>query len=141
MAYNCPMRLMGKVLTAARRPVEGIVFIFSAGLCFYACYLLSPWYNVDYPTAISAGLKNGLEAFLAIFFLVTSLPGLAAPFMRSARRQRSLKIASFGVFVSFLFLFILRIAIFGWIPLTWLPLIMISLASGYLNIWLKVNRE
>lgn len=132
---------MSLILKAARRPVEGIIFIFSTGLFFYACYLLSPWYAANYPTAISAGLKNGVETALAMFFLVTSLPGLAAPFMREARRQRSLKTASFSVFVSFLFLFILRIVIFGWIPFAWLPLVMISLASGYLNIWLKVNRE
>jgi hypothetical protein len=140
MPYNGVMRLLGKILSAARNPVEGIIFIFSTGLFVYAIYLLSPWYAPNYPTAISAGL-GGLEAFAAIFFAVTALPGMVAPFMRKERRTRSLKIASIAVFLSFLFLMILRIVIFGWIPLTWLPLIMISLASGYLHVWLKVRQE
>lgn len=135
------MRVLGWLLKAARSPVEGIIFILSAGLFFFACYLLSPWYVANYTTAISAGLKSGLETFAGLFYFVTAIPGLAAPFMRKTRRGRSLSVASFSLFVSFLFLFILRVVIFGWLPLTWLPLILISLVSGLLHLYLKVHRE
>lgn len=125
-----------------RNPIEGIVFILSTGLFSYAVYLLSPFYVATYATAVSAGLATGGPATaLALFFALTTIPGLIAPFMRKERRERSLSLASFGIFVSFLFLFILRVIIFGWVPWTWLPLILISLVSGYLHIWLKVRKE
>lgn len=141
MSYNEAMRSLGFVLRLFRNPVEGVIFIFSSGLFGYALYVLSPWYQQKYTTAVSAGLNSTAEIALAIFFALTTLPGLIAPFMRKDQREKSLKLATFAIFVSFLFLFILRIAILGWLPVTWLPLVMISLASGYLHIWLKVRKE
>lgn len=141
MAYNEVMKSLSFMVRLFRSPIEGIIFIFSSGLFSYAIYLLSPLYESTYNTPISAGLASGGEIVLALFFALTTIPGLAAPFMRKERRERSLSLASFSIFISFLFLFILRIAIFGWIPWTWLPLILISLASGYLHIWLKVRKE
>lgn len=135
------MKSFGAILRAVRNPVEGVIVIFSTGLFAYALYLLSPWYQANYSTAISAGLQGNAETALAVFFAIATLPGLFAPFMRVERRERSLKLATFSVFLSFLFLFILRIVIFGWLPWSWLPLIMISLASGYLHLWLKVRKE
>jgi uncharacterized membrane protein len=133
------MRGLGFVLKLFRSPVEGVTFIFSAGLFGYALYVLSPLYVSNYPSAVSEGLNHGGETALVIFFLLTTLPGLLAPFMR--KRERALKLATFSSFVSFLFLFILRVAIFGWLPVIWLPLIMISLASAYLHVYLKVRKE
>lgn len=135
------MKGMGVIVEAMRNPVEGIIGIFSTGLFAYAVYLLSPWYEANYTATITAGLQNEAELALAIFFILSALPGLVAPFIRPARRERSLKLATMGVFLSFLFLFILRIVLFGLIPWTWLPLLMISLVSAYLHIWLKVRKE
>lgn len=132
---------MGWLLRAAGSPVEGVTMIFSAGLFSYACYLFSPWYHSQTQTAVSAGLQPTAETLLGVFFFLTTLPGLVAPFIREERRERSLKLATFSIFVSFLFLTILRVAVFGWLPVTWLPMILISLASGYLHVWLKVRRN
>lgn len=126
-----------------KNPVEGVVFIFSTGLFSYAMYVLSPLYqsSASSGSVVSAGLNSTAQIVLGVFFALTTLPGLLAPFMRSERRERSLGIATFTIFLSFLFLFILRVALFGWLPWTWMPLILISLASGYLHIWLKVRKE
>lgn len=141
MPYNENMKSLSFMLRLFRNPIEGIVFIFSAGLFSYAVYALSPLYEASYPTAISAGLSNTIGMVLAIFFALTTIPGLIAPFMRKERRERSLNIATFTIFVSFLFLFILRVSVFGWVPWSWMPLIVIALTSGYLHVWLKVRKD
>lgn len=140
MPYNVGMKRLGAILKVMRSPVEGIVAIFSTGLFAYACYLLGPWYHTVESTS-TAGVTNTVQLIMGTFFAITTLPGLIAPFMRKERRERSLKLATFSVFVSFLFLFILRVVYFGWLPWTWLPLLMISVASGYLHVWLKVRKE
>ena len=135
------MKTLAKLVSAAKSPVEGVIHIFSTGLLLYASYLLSPWYEPNYVTAVSAGLQNNAEVGLAILYVVCSAPGIIAPFFKNKTRTTLLKLASFGVFLSFLFLAVLRITLLGWLPLTWLPPVMISLASGYLHIWLEVTKE
>lgn len=118
------------------------MFIFSSGLFGYALYFLSPLYQPTYGTIIpAAGLQHSVEMALGLLFALSALPGVVAPFIRKARRERSLKFATFGIFISFLFLTILRTVVFGWLPVTWLPLLLISLSSAYLHVWLKVRKE
>lgn len=142
MGYNEAMRSLGFILRLFRNPVEGVMFIFSSGLFGYAFYFLSPVYQANYGTIIpAASLQQSVEIGLGLFLALSALPGLVAPFIRKTRRERSLKFATFGIFLSFLFLTILRLVIFGWFPVSWLPMLLISLASAYLHIWLKVRKE
>jgi hypothetical protein len=135
------MKSFGTLLNkAVRNPVEGVIGIFSFGLLFYAVYLVSPWYHAGYNVA-TAGLQRNAEYVFGAFMILTAIPGLIAPFVNEFKRGRLLYTATTGVFLSFLFLTILRILLFGFIPFTWLPIIMISLASAYLNVWLKVRKE
>lgn len=140
MRYNINMKSLGTLLNkAVRSPVEGVIVIFSSGLLFYALYLVSPWYDASYAIATDALQRNAEYAF-GLFMIVTAVPGLISLFVKeSQRRTRFLKTASTGVFLSFLFLAILRVALFGFTPFTWLPLIMISLASAFLHLWLKAE--
>lgn len=142
MGYNGAMRSLGFLVRLFRNPVEGVLWIFSTGLFLYSCYFLSPVYEATYGTIIpAAGLQRGVELALGLFLLLASLPGVVAPFIRKVRRARSLKLGTFSVFLAFLFLTILRIAIFGLVPASWIPMLLICLASAYLHIWLKVRKE
>lgn len=133
------MKSFAWLLKVARSPVESIGFIISTGLFFYACYLLSPVYQSSYTVLAASGLQRGAEFALGFFFLLSSLPGLVSVFIPPLKKQRTLKLGTFGLFLSFLFLFILRIVVFGFLPLTWLPLLMISLTCGILRLYLEVR--
>lgn len=130
---------MGRSLKALRSPVEGIVWIYSTGLFFYACFLASPFYATGTGSVVSAGLPRMASYVLAGVFILASLPGMIAPFL--ANKTRALKFTTFGIFLAFMFLTILRVVIVGWIPVTWFPTLLVSLTSGYLHLWLKVRRE
>lgn len=118
--------------------MEGVVWIYSTGLFLYACYLASPIYTGS-GSVVSSGLSNIAIYVLSFVFAIISLPGVIAPFMKN--RTRALKFTTFGIFLAFLFLCILRIVLVGWVPVIWFPQLLVSLTSGYLNIWLKVRKE
>lgn len=130
---------MGRALKALRSPVEGVVWIYSTGLFLYACYVASPFYSTGTGSVVSTGLPRIAAYVLALVFALAALPGLIAPLLSD--RTRALKLTTFGVFLAFMFLTILRIVIVGWIPVTWFPTLLVSLTSGYLHLWLKVRKE
>jgi len=134
------MKSMSNLLKAARSPIEGVISIFSIGLFLYALYLISPWYHANYNVA-TAALQRNAEYALGAFLILVTLPGIIAPFLKAKKRFKALEISSFGIFLGFLFLTALRIIFFGWIPVTWMPSVLISFASAYINLWLKVRRE
>lgn len=135
------MKRFGWLLIAARKPVESILFIFSVCLMGYSLYVMSPWYDPGFPTTLTATPPNRVTEFVvASLFLLSSLPGLVAPFVEKPR-QLYLKLASFGMFLSFLFLTILRLVIYGPIPVTWVHLIGVSLTCGLLRLYLEVRKD
>lgn len=135
------MKKLGAVIKAFQNPVEGLIVIFSLGIFVLGVYMMAPAYATNYVTPVSATIQGNFEHLLGLIFAFMALPGLSAPFVRVNRRARSLKTATFGIFLIFLFLTILRIAFVGLVPFTWLPLLMLSLAGGYLHVWLKVRKE
>lgn len=121
-------------------PVEAVVFVFALGLAFFAAFLLSPFYHNGIGNTVAASLPaRWQEQGLASFFIVTSIPGLVAPFNKKIPNVW-LEWGTMGMFMSFLFLFLLRVTLYGWIPFTWLPLLIISIASGILRIYLRSHR-
>lgn len=129
---------MGQALKALRSPVEGVLWIYSTGLFLYACYLASPLYNMA-GSVVSSSLSPPGMYGLAVLFMIVSLPGIIAPLLKN--RTKALKFATFGIFLAFLFLVILRVTLVGWVPVLWFPQLLVSLTSGYLHLWLKVRRE
>lgn len=129
------------LLKAARSPVESISFIISTGLFLYACYLVSPVYEGGYGTVMAASLQRGAEYGLGVFFILSSLPSIVGAFVKPLKRRRLLKSGTFGLFLSFFFLAFLRVAVFGWLPMTWIPLLLLSLTCGILRLYLEVSRE
>lgn len=122
-------------------PVEAVIAVFSLGLMVYALFVLSPFYHADLGNSIAASLPaRWQEMLLGSFFLSTSIPGLIAPFNRKVPNV-FLEWGTMGMFMSFLFLTIVRIALYGWIPFTWLTLLVISVASGILRIYLRSHRQ
>lgn len=129
------------LLKAARSPVESISFVISTGLLFYALYLVSPAYEGGYGTVMAESLQRGTEYGLGVFFILCSLPGILSVFIPPLKRQRMIKTGTFGLFLSFLFLTALRIAVFGWIPMSWIPLLLLSLTCGILRLYLEVRLD
>lgn len=121
-------------------PVEAVIAVFSLALMFYSLFILSPFYHADFGNAVAASLPaRWQELLLGAFFLSTSIPGLIAPFNEKVPNV-FLEWGTMGMFMSFLFLFLLRVALYGFIPFTWLPLLAISVASGVLRIYLRSHR-
>lgn len=136
------MNKVGWLISAAKKPVEASMFVYSTGLFFLSLFIMSPFYHaaVSSPFSTFYG-QRALEFFVAVFFLASSLPGLIVPFVREEKRMRWLKHSTFGIFLSFLFLFVLRVAVAGWIPLIWIYPLLISLSSGVKRLFLEVRKE
>lgn len=121
-------------------PVEAVVFIFSLCLAMYAGFILSPWYISSTGNLVALAVQaRWIEVVLASFFLLTTIPGLIAPFNKKIP-NKWLEWGSFGMFLSFLFLTVLRIAFYGWIPFLWLTPLAVSLGSAALRIYLRSHR-
>lgn len=132
------MGKMSWLLKAARNPVESVVFIFSTGLFLFSCYMLTPLYAATY--VISSGFPTRLgELGLGLLFLLASVPGMTSMFYKN--QKKVLKLSTFNLFLSFLFLFVLRVLVQGWFPLTWIYPLMISLAHGALRLYLEVSKD
>lgn len=137
---------MGWLLNAARNPVESILFIFSMSLLLYALFVMSPFYSPDQGlppngSVVADSFPNRLSEFvLGGIFLLFSLPGVVALFLKDGARISCLKLSSFMLFLAYTFLAILRLVIYGPTPVTWLNLLAVSLACGVLRLYLEVRR-
>lgn len=132
---------MRRFLWIESHPVEAVIFVFSFVLFLYAGFVMTPWYHADFGNAVAASLNaRWQEMVLASFFVGTSIPGLVAPFHKKIPNVW-LEWGTFGLCLSFLFLTLLRLLLYGFIPLTWLALIAISIASGVLRVYLRSHRH
>lgn len=135
------MRKLSWLIKSVHNPVEMTLFLYSLGLFLFALFLMSPFY-VGSPGGSIWPVITGRPAEIGVglLFLGASLPGLIAPFRPEPNRNRLESRAATMLFLSFLFLGILRILIFGWLPVTWLPLLIEALTCGGLRLFLQVRR-
>lgn len=118
----------------AKNPVEAIIFVFSAGFFLYFLYFISPFYEAQYVTPLSLSLtQRSQEYIFGSLFLVSTTPGIVSPFLKN---NRYLKFSATMIMIQSMFLAVLRIMVIGWVPVTWMPLILISLASMILSVYL-----
>lgn len=123
-------------------PVESVIFVISLALTIIALNIIAPWYVISAEAAstVAAEVPGRLpEIGLALFFLITSIPGLIAPFNREVPNVW-LEWGTMGLFMSFLFMAILRVVVYGWFPLTWVTILAISISSGLLRLYLRSHR-
>lgn len=118
-------------------PVEAAIFVASLGLFIYAIASLWPLHTV---TALAAGLPGIFKYLAAAYFSITAAPGLIAPFSKKVPNLW-LEKATFSLFLSYLFLTILRVGVYGWFPFTWFSLIVVSLMCGVFRIYLRSHRK
>lgn len=141
MYYNGPVKKLAWLVNAVRNPVEMVLFVYSFGLLLFALFLISPFYVANAGSSIWQIVpERAAEMVVGLLFFLVSLPGTIAPFQKKTKRVATTKKAALCMFSAFLFLAILRILIYGWLPATWLPLLMISLTSGGLRLYLEVRR-
>lgn len=132
---------MKRINWIEEHPVEAVIFVFSFCLFFYAAFVLTPWYLAATGNAIATSFPmRWQELIIAGSFLVSSVPGLIAPFNKKIPNV-FLELGTLGICLSFLFLTILRVALYGWIPFTWLAFVAISVSSGILRIYLRSHRS
>lgn len=125
------------ILSAIKKPVEASMFVYSLGLLVLATHVVlttetgqgSVFYYFDYPLQLLFGMS----------LIILAIPGIIVPFARN--RVKWLKHATFGIFLAFFFLFLLRVVIYGWIPWIWIYPLMISLSSGIKRLFVEVNRQ
>lgn len=118
------------------------MFIYSMGLAALSLYIISPFYSSA--TGSSFSTFDGerlLEIIIAVGFLLAAVPGIITLFLKEEKRLPWLKRSTFGIFLSFFFLFILRIAVAGWTPWIWIYPLIISLSSGMNRLFLEVREE
>jgi hypothetical protein len=124
----------------ANHPVESITFVFSVTLVISALWIVGPWYIPSADSPIQAAfVRRVVEVSVGGILLICGLPGTIAPF--STKPLGKLKVGTMLVFLCFFFLALLRLLIFGLLPLTWLPILMIALASGILRLHLGTRLE
>lgn len=118
-----------------------MLFVYSLGLFCFSCYILGPWY-VQAGTPLSISLNQRIvEYVVGVIFILSSMPGMMAPVLDNEKRRKALKLSSVLLFLIFLFLAIIRILITGFIPLTWVPLLLIALTAGGLRLYLGVRKD
>lgn len=123
-----------------RKPIEVIMFIIAIGLLAYSLLVLSPFYVSDYGNAIAEGFASrGFEVGITLGFMASSIPGIIAPFNPKIPNI-FMEWGSMGMFLSFLFLTILRVMLYGFMPLTWIHLLTLSLVCGAVRIYLRSHR-
>lgn len=132
--------MVKRMLWIEQHPVEAVIFVFSICLMFYSLFVMSPFYHADIGNAVATSFPmRWHEVGIASFFALSSVPGLIAPFNKKVPNIW-LEWGTLGMFLSFLFLTILRVALYGWIPFTWLAFVAISASSLILRIYLRSHR-
>lgn len=122
-------------------PVEAVIFVISIALTILAVNILGPWYiQVADASTIAQGIPGRLpEQLLGSFFLLTSVPGMIAPFNKKIPNVW-LEWGTMGLFMSFLFMGILRVVVYGWVPFTWVTILAVAIVCGLLRIYLRSHR-
>jgi len=104
--------------------------------------MVSPWYATSYTSPLTVNFSERIQEYcVGTMFIFSSLPGLIAPLIKDDNRIRALKLGSFMLFLSWLFLFILRVFTVGWTPWHWMPMLIISLLMGVNRLFLEVKSE
>lgn len=117
---------------------EIVLFAFSLGLLSFGLYIVGPWFLSFLGTVspVAAVSERGAQIAIGAFFCVSALLGLSLPFWRK-HRLRMAKYSAILCFISFSFLAFLRIAVFGWLPLTWIYPVLVAFASGVTRLYLE----
>lgn len=131
------------LIKVLRHPIETMQSLFSFGILMLGLYLTSPWYQAGENTPVGVSLtQRSAEIFLGLCFVAISYFGLRAIGLRDRdARERYYKLASFGTFLGFLFLVVLRLITIGFVPFTWVPTLLVSLASGLIRLYLAVRHK
>jgi hypothetical protein len=120
---------MRKLVDATRfDPVDAIDIILSVVMVFVGAYSISPWIEFVPESILWAGLFHPpLIWALGVVYMAAGLTVLAG----HRCRHRALKSAGLMmVFVSLLFITILRLIVFGPVPITWLFSLALALVTG-----------
>lgn len=120
-------------------PVEAVIFLISVGLFIYSVVALTPAYPASSGNALVAGLPWWGTWISGGYFIAASTPGLMAPFSKSVPNVL-LQWGAFSMFISYLFLTILRVALYGWFPVTWFSLLVVAFIAGVLRIYLRSHK-
>lgn len=132
--------MVNKLKWLERNPVEAVIFIVSLGLFIYSIIAMTPFYTAANGNVLEAGLPWWGGWISSGYFALASIPGLIAPFNKRVPNVW-LEWGTFSMFLSYLFLTIMRVVLYGWFPLTWFSLLVVSFACGALRIYLRSHRN
>src|SRR6478609_7903628 len=132
---------MGKTKTLLtwlrENPVYTIGVILSVALLLFGLYTIGPWY-VTTPTG-TIGLifdTQVARSIVSLFYIVPSLGFLIAVKKTEWRRW-----TSFGAFLSYLFLTVLRLTTIGIIPFVWVFILADAFIMGVIYLWVSIRDE
>lgn len=107
-------------------PVPATLFVLALGLFLWGALVVSPWF--DGAAVISAFGHNRLaETLLGVIYMLiggTRIVGVAF------KCKRLMLGVPYGLMMGYLYLALLRINVVGWLPLTWLPLVICAVIAG-----------
>lgn len=118
-------------------PIPATLFVLGLGLFIWGAYVVTPWYVPAAPVSLAFDTR-WTEVALGLLYM--GLGGIRVA--GSLTKNKTLMLmAPYGLMMGYLFLAILRIAVVGWIPFTWLPLVVCALISGICRLALLYGPE
>ena len=132
---------MGKtktLLTAlAHNPVYTIGVVVSVALLLFGLYTLGPWY-VTVPTgSIGQVFDTQLARSIVSILYIVPATGVIVGAWRPAWRRW----ATFGAFLSYLFLTGLRLTTIGVVPFLWVFILACALTMGVVYLWVSMKSD
>lgn len=110
--------------------------ILAVGLFLFGLYFIGPWYVGGPTTAIGAVFDNAISRLvLGIAYLVPSSMVLWGTKKGYSFRRWG----TFGVALCYLFITILRLLTFGFVPAIWIFMLACSLVAGMVYLYVSVN--
>jgi hypothetical protein len=118
-------------------PVYVIGVILSVVLLLFAVYFIGPWYPVEGGGAIAAAAgAQTTRAVLGIFYTVAG--GLT---LLGISHHRLRAYGTFGMFLAYLFVGMLRLFAIGVFPVVWLFPLALALVSGVIYLYSSLHEE
>lgn len=132
---------MGKtktILTAlASNPVYTIGVVASVALLLFGLYTIGPWY-VTVPTGTIGQVFDTQIAriIVSLLYIIPSLGVIIGITKKSWRRW-----ATFGAFLAYLFLSVLRLTAIGFVPFIWVFILADAIIMGVVYLWVSIKED
>lgn len=123
------------------RPLSVIETILAVVLVIFGIYLDSPFYESFPTTSIGAVFEADLARLLISLVYLVPPALLLIGHRKSSDKFRS--VGLFGIFLAYFFITILRLATFGWQPLSWLFTLALAIIAAivFINFKLKLPSD